>query len=835
VTFSATSSDPDGNLDRIELSVDNTVVSSQNVSGENASHQFQLNSLTEGTYNLQAKVTDQDGLNATQTISILVIQDNGDGGIVKLPINVIPPDGRGVHVESVSVNITDPSGVEKLYLRAHSLGYKMTVWSENGNVNWDDGEGGSDPNDRHDKKASFRINGGNWIDLSNDNVTCLFPESEYECVGGAFQTIRLEVPIQETGSLVAGANQIDFRFNGTEGVTSSYRILELELRKQSGTNAIDGTQFKMQDPDNWQAPSGYRDQMHIDEGYQLWTEEGILLDGGGDNISLTQKQIGASCANCHALDGRDLQYFNYSNESIIARSRFHGLSEDEGKKIAAYIRSIDLELPNYDCDGDGNAEARKTVCGAWPWNPPYQPGPGLDDKPVEWWAAGAGVDAVLDHDLDAFPYAQQAFQQGKTDVYSVLNVREFPLAVQFPDWNSWLPEMAPQDIWTDFETTLLHDRMLVEIPEALDTPQKIDALVNETAANICAPFLKGLVGLMKNTAEYPIAEIRPDSGYGNQRYPFNKDTLKGKLSWFQQDASIRKWHVVRLWELMQKHKLEDLGEELYQPENECGEIQFLHDRHWPRYGMDLFAVSPHMIQRRQSSCIHESERQCEYFSSMWYELQLVVGMGQSSRSRSMDWNYQGALIRSSSRPSHPQFVRGWRNLIATWQTRREGNIWRFPENDSRNSNRAETFKFRQGHWAGSSQSLVKRLNEYNFDGDYIDPDKRRQLIEWAMTEFTEKIWMHPFEEWEVCPESDPNRGDDCLEPPSIMTPQGQGTNFIGQMDYNNMFYKGLMRLSQDGIDPILLDKNARWADHFWPNADFERWICQENGGLLNCQ
>ena len=96
--------------------------------------------------------------------------------------------------------------------------------------------------------------------------------------------------------------------------------------------------------------------------------------------------IRAHCADCHARDGRDLKYFCFSNASIIARSRFHGLSELEGQQIASYIRSLPVPSPGR------------------PWNPPYQPGPGLDRQPVANWAAGAGLAWVLDDDSGTLPF-----------------------------------------------------------------------------------------------------------------------------------------------------------------------------------------------------------------------------------------------------------------------------------------------------------------------------------------------------------------------------------------------------------------------------------------------
>ena len=127
-------------------------------------------------------------------------------------------------------------------------------------------------------------------------------------------------------------------------------------------------------------------------------------------------------------DGRDLKYFNYSNNSIQARALFHGLTAQQGDQIASYIRSLNVVNPGR------------------PWNPPYQPGPGLDSQPVINWAAGAGLDAVLDTDQEMlnamFP---SGYQDSVFAATSRLNQRETPLPVQLPDWNQWLPGTHPMD------------------------------------------------------------------------------------------------------------------------------------------------------------------------------------------------------------------------------------------------------------------------------------------------------------------------------------------------------------------------------------------------------
>ncbi len=110
----------------------------------------------------------------------------------------------------------------------------------------------------------------------------------------------------------------------------------------------------------------------------------------------------------------------------------------QGQQIASYIRTLK------------NADGTPVPAPGRPWNPPYQPGPGLDSQPVQNWAAGAGVNAVLDKDSDMMPYL---FPNGVTkDAISTegdLDVREVPIPLQLLDWNRWLPVVHPKDAFGD--------------------------------------------------------------------------------------------------------------------------------------------------------------------------------------------------------------------------------------------------------------------------------------------------------------------------------------------------------------------------------------------------
>lgn len=178
-------------------------------------------------------------------------------------------------------------------------------------------------------------------------------------------------------------------------------------------------------------------------------ENASLSPGGFKRSPL----IRAHCSDCHARYGRDLKYFCYPNASIIARSRFHGLSELQGQQIASYIRSLSAPSPGR------------------PWNPPYQPGPGLDSQPAANWAAGADLPWVLDDDARtlSFLFASKTDRLRPSDPAAGkdlnwialvpqitperfrpdgnLNVREIPIAFQLPDWNHWLPQVHPTDAW----------------------------------------------------------------------------------------------------------------------------------------------------------------------------------------------------------------------------------------------------------------------------------------------------------------------------------------------------------------------------------------------------
>ena len=247
------------------------------------------------------------------------------------------------------------------------------------------------------------------------------------------------IPIQKLGGLQVGSNSIVFTFNGTEGTSSGYRILKINFLGSNGYKLFEDKHFSYANPDNWHAPEG----SNIKNGARLWKKRHLLQSSPGK-----LKQLKASCADCHEAAGADLEYYSYSNASIIGRGVFHGLTRQEGKDIAAYIRSNPAKRYGR------------------PWNPPYQPGNLIDStvNAAEKWAAGAGLEAVTKSEFqnsgDTFKRMVPKQVEGPYKIFEIVqayagknlpqnthSIRKQRLSIQLPDWNDWLPEVHPIDMW----------------------------------------------------------------------------------------------------------------------------------------------------------------------------------------------------------------------------------------------------------------------------------------------------------------------------------------------------------------------------------------------------
>jgi ADP-ribose pyrophosphatase YjhB (NUDIX family) len=554
---------------------------------------------------------------------------------IKLPIEVLGPAG---YIEAVEFEIANAEGINRLYVQCHRCGWRDSSVASGA---------------ARGAKASARLNGGAWIAMDDTNATVAEPERSYGGIGGGFLTARFTVPIS---GAVAGKNTLEFRFNKDDGFTSGYRVLNFNLRGADGVDRLASSRFSEDDPRQWRV--GVTSPADIAEGKALWEGKVALRES-----PLNNKPIKATCASCHAADGRDLKYFNYSDWSIQVRSAFHGLNALEARQLAAYVRNLDDE---------------PVVAGARPWNPPFQPGPGLDAKPSREWAAGAGLQWVLQSDRDMlrhlFPastsvVADTSLQNVARVVASAatLNIREMPIALQLPDWNSWLPEVHPVDLWADWDLTE-PGQAYVALRQALESTG-VDQLVRDrqlvrrfSTVNqsvrkfVDAGFAKGLPGSEQSGDTWRIGE-------GTNIKP-----MLGAYTREQAKLAIAQWSAIKQFELAQRFDLAARAPDVLPLGSEL--------RAYPSVGQTVHPLAAHITGDNINCCFAwQSRRVGKYFSSVWYQLQMTINAGQRqpAGNQPQDWPYQFRHVRELSEETgvqHP--VRMLQSMIKNLQNRDNG-------------------------------------------------------------------------------------------------------------------------------------------------------------------
>lgn len=581
-----------------------------------------------------------------------------------LPIRVYPEDGRSEHVESVDLTVPDPTGVDRLYVQAHQPFHVRTGWKEGV------AKGDFEP----EGAAEIRVNGGDWIEVRDENVQCAAPEDEYGCVAGVYSTIRFAVPVEEVRK---GANTVEFKFTGTKGVRSGYRVLGVGFMRPSdpGLGEFDprkhgahvGEQFVDEDVGTWRAPEGFRNDEAVAAGAELWNKRDTLKEPNG-------KKITAACADCHAKDGQDLKYFGYSNRVIRARSRAHGLSAEQAGQIAAYIRNVDLKTE----DGDAYEAPGR------PWNPPYQPGPegfgpngdkSPDDADPVYWAAGAGLEWVLDkpreepgtaRDMLAymFPASGDPTDPQGVDWYqdpitgereldwrhvstdATLNLREMPLAVQFPDWNNWLPKIHPMDAVPDrFVGGEGQRRYREELPDALASGE-LWRVVKATRKMEEDLRLKD-----------DVTKHSKPSGLTDNQHAISR-------------ASVPQWLAVKFWETFHGRHLQDDVDEAYCDDPDRPWCEPLG---WPGRRRIPFDIAGHISAPngiQNFPWIYGSEAQGNALTHLWYQVQMVINPGTQPRSTAqspVDIDYQRGFVGATEEMGPPSDFRQFLTEIKAWQ------------------------------------------------------------------------------------------------------------------------------------------------------------------------
>jgi hypothetical protein len=657
---------------------------------------------------------------------------------IVLPIEIMGPEGT---IKSVTFNLpTGTSGsVDHLFLQVHSGGYIASYQAAH---NLSD-------------KASVQINGGAWIDLDNNTVALYPHDLAAGGFGGGFSTVRGTMPTAPW-TLHDGDNTISFRFNKTDGISAGFRVINFNLQSL-GHNVLDPSAFINDDPATWTAPAG----ANAGTGQTLWQTASLIespLPGA--------PHILAKCMDCHARTGGDLKYFNFSNYSIQARAMFHGLSAQDGANIAAYIRGLSFYQSK-----NGR-----------PWNPPYQPGPGMDSVPIQEWAAGAGLGAVLDNDRDMMPYLFSGGikDNGVVNPRGELNTREVPIEIQLLDWNRWLPRIHPMDVpapnnnWNSSGVQAAY--------------QNLRSALQSAGAITPASFVaRGFQYQFQTFFDAVIAMV------GNTTPP----------TWTDQRAtevySGRRWDMVKNWELMEEFQLEQVGNAF----NSHVAAKYAESRGW--FQSQAFDASPfinHINPPGDDGTPDHSHLLKDYDSHMWYQLEFTLNNFRwNGDNRPVDWGYNPGVFDAFQRETFPQPFRWFYFLI------RGGQV-------STNDYGPEESPF---GWEPQAKMEVSFLAHF-FDSLSFVLGNQMSQSEWvAATTVMLQNWLARNKEY---------RPDEYYTSidyfgPSIPNPNYvvTGQNQTGEIA--DIWWKMIPKFRADGISETLIGQMLDWFKTVYPKTNWD--------------
>ncbi len=769
---------------------------------------------TEGTYTLSYNVNDAAGNAAPRLTRTVTVTSSSAAGIT-LPIEVLGPSATAV---DVSVSLNNPAAITHLYLRCNSCGYEDIADNRNTRLT----------------KATVRINGGaaialkHFIDdngtvIGNRDIAVIGGEAKYGGIGGAFRTARFTLKIP-ANRLRTGSNTL--RFEHTDAVAPSigFRIIDLNFLENGDINRkalVSNRDVVFDDPTRWTAPR----PTEVQAGASLWAKRNSLhdplvdmLDGRGGKQGPVTGNLRASCADCHTKTGHDLKFFNFSNHSIVQRSMFHGLTQGQGEQIASYIRSNSAPVTQR----------------ARPWNPAYQPGPQLDSISSTYeWAAGAGIDAVLDDDQDIakhlFPGRDASNPASPEEISRVvnrfgkLNLRELPINIPMPEWNQWLPVVHPDDAFNTNSAVINSTPGGNDVGKPYYTKMVEDAMVNPNYETLkfshnLKPWLqrgmncqsngpgsgepwRGLDGNVLEAMRLPRANVTS----GNCER-IDREQLRS-IEYAKRGLSA--WSSVKMWEIMHEQALEEASRR--QGTRVCISATCVDGsevRGWSADGRNVFDRAPHFTAvSADRRFLHQSPTQGIFESNQWYHLNMILNPGyRVDQPSHFAYTYSHVeLLHEHS--NVPQGFRFWATMIKQRQLQTTG---RYGVEEGLDLRTAQPYIY-----YGTGRNKTSTRTQASV-GPVYWPRLAQAMVEDFVEDARNANWS---QHW-----SKATRNSE-VQPPSSSSGNFRacrGTcEFELGAEQGSNTYKVIPELRRIGVGESALNKLIDWSKTMWPKGDWE--------------
>jgi len=449
---------------------------------------------------------------------------------------------------------------------------------------------------------------------------------------------------------------------------------------------------------------------------------------------------------------------------------------------------------------------------------------------AEAWLAGAGIESVTD--VDQQELFNAIFPEGSgngdmadlMDHANVLSMREVPLPIMMPDWNMWLPDHAPEDMWDAGlmldDYNISHRRRYLDGSRIIDGPYLAfekykETLKNETVASLAANNqLAATITEFNKVVRNWFGQIRGivRSGAGlnvvNARKPgLYRETVS---------SSITRWIMIRNVEMMRR----------YDMEREYDNIEERRKK-FPRYTPEalnfpidttlanVFTIAPHIISENNTSFPWQEDQAGKFESNQWYLLSLILHAGHSAIIRDnvpVDWAYlinhlvaaqdrsglDMSLIRLAFQAKMLQSTRTGMGIRQGGYEQRNNapNFFYSVNRLERGIYRGGLNEYQDGLWEMAFEEIVHEwlyiLQSYDIDDIPRDDDDRRKI---ETSTFVPEPWV----------------GDRSK---SYFLRPGQITA--------TALYRLIPLIHKDGINEALIIDLQEWCKRAWP-YNSSRW------------